>query len=181
MRDLRPDEKIVCNWLSQYEALQKEQLIRLLHAKPRSTAEKLIRGLVKEHRLAYLSNGYYIGVDAQCKPNWKMVDAMWVMLHFIEKIEPEHHRKGNYPTQIFFLKDGIAYEILVIAQGEEYVTRLLNPQGNQKYIIVLPDLDTAKRLTLPNAPCLFAIVHRVEGENAPAIKFYKPEMIRNGN
>ena len=44
MRELRPDEKRICNWLSQYEALPKEQVIRLLHDKPRGTAEKIIRG-----------------------------------------------------------------------------------------------------------------------------------------
>lgn len=136
MRELRPDERLVCNWLSQYEALPKEQVIRLLHYKPRGTAEKIIRGLNKEHRLVYLSQGYYVGVDSQCKADWKTVSAMWVLLHFIEKVEPEHHRKGNYPAQIFFLKEGIGYEILVISQGDEYVTKLLQPQGNQKYIII---------------------------------------------
>ena len=180
MRELRPDEKRICNWLSQYEALPKEQVIRLLHDKPRGTAEKIIRGLNKEHRLAYLSQGYYVGVDSQCKADWKTVSAMWVLLHFIEKVEPEHHRKGNYPAQIFFLKEGIGYEILVISQGDEYVTKLLQPQGNQKYIIIVPDLETAKQLWLPAAPCLFAILHMEEGEDIPVIKFYTPEGIRNG-
>lgn len=180
MRELRPDEKLVCTWLSQYEVLPKEQVIRLLHEKPRGTAEKIIRGLNKEHRLAYLSRGYYVGVDSQCKPDWKTITAMWVLLHFIEKVEPEHHRKANYPAQIFFLKEGIGYEILVISHGEEYVTKLLQPQGNQKYIIVVPDLDTAKHLWLPEAPCLFAMLHSQEGEDTPVIKFYTPEGIRNG-
>lgn len=180
MRELRPDERLVCNWLSQYEALPKEQVIRLLHNKPRGTAEKIIRGLNKEHRLVYLSQGYYIGVDSQCKADWKTVSAIWVLLHFIEKVEPEHHRKGNYPAQVFFLKEGIGYEILVISQGDEYVTRLLQPRGNQKYIIIVPDLETAKRLWLPEAPCLFAILHMEEGEDVPVIKFYTPEGIRNG-
>ena len=57
MRALRPDERLVCNWLSDYEAILKEQAIRLLHEKPRGTAETLIRGLNNEHRLAYLSHG----------------------------------------------------------------------------------------------------------------------------
>ena len=180
MRALRPDERLVCNWLSDYEAILKEQAIHLLHEKPRGTAEKIIRGLNKEHRLAYLSHGLYIGADSQCKPDWKVISAIWVLLRFIDKIEPVHHRRGNYPAQVFFLKEGIGYEILVISQGDEYCTRLLKPQENQKYILVVPDLQTAKRIWLPEAPCLFAVLHTIEGEDAPEIKFYTPEMIKNG-
>ena len=139
-----------------------------------------INFMLRSSEEQYLSHGLYIGADSQCKPDWKVISAIWVLLRFIDKIEPVHHRRGNYPAQVFFLKEGIGYEILVISQGDEYCTRLLKPQENQKYILVVPDLQTAKRIWLPEAPCLFAVLHTIEGEDVPEIKFYTPEMIKNG-
>ena len=48
---LLPEEKLILQWLSQYEALPKELVIRLLNHKPRLTAEKIIRGLQKQNRI----------------------------------------------------------------------------------------------------------------------------------
>lgn len=59
---LLEDEKNVIKWLSQYGALRKTQLIRMLQ-KPKSTAEKIIRNLKHDLRLEILGDGYYVGLD----------------------------------------------------------------------------------------------------------------------
>lgn len=59
---LLTDEQYVVKWLSQYGALQKNQVIRMLK-KPPQTAEKILRNLKKQMRVADVSGGYYIGLD----------------------------------------------------------------------------------------------------------------------
>src|SRR5699024_754626 len=65
---LLSDEQYVVKWLSQYGALPKTQVVRLLRDKSPATAEKIIRNLKKEMRIADVGGGYYLGLDNLCKP-----------------------------------------------------------------------------------------------------------------
>ena len=58
-----------------------------------------------------------------------MILAVWVLLQFIDKVEPMAHYPATYPSQIFFLKEDIGYEIVVLYDGEQHLARLLQPQG----------------------------------------------------
>ena len=49
-----------------------------------------------------------------------------------------------------------------------------------KYIIVLPNINMAPQLILPQAPCLFATVN-FSGQEEPDITFYAEEVAANGN
>jgi hypothetical protein len=51
---------------------------------------------------------------------------------------------------------------------------LLRPEEDLKYIFVVPDISMAKRLYLPDAPCIFATVD-FNGEESPQITFYSEE------
>ena len=55
------DEQYVIKWLSQYGALPKTQVLRLLRDKSPDTAEKIIRNLKREQRIADVGDGYYLG------------------------------------------------------------------------------------------------------------------------
>lgn len=78
---------------------------------------------------------------------------------------------ATYPSQLFFLKEGMGYEIVVLYEGEQHLARLLQPQEELKYIFVLPHSGMAQELILPNAPCLFSSVD-YEGRDIPTVRFY---------
>lgn len=176
---LLPEEKLILKWLSQYEALPKELVIHLLHQKPRATTERIIRSLYKQNRISYLSSGYYIGSGPKAKPDLKMIQALWVLIQFSDKVDPKAHMPAAFPSQVFFMKDGVGYEILVLRAGEHHLTRLIQFQENMKYIFVLPEISMGKQLMLPDAPCLFAMLSHGSTE-IPEVKFYKQEAIVNG-
>lgn len=103
---------------------------------------------------------------------------MWVLLKFIDQVDPMAHYPASYPSQIFFLKDNIGYEIVVIYEGEGSNLRLLQPEDELKYIIVVPHIAMVHSLPKPKAECLFATVD-FNGEDEPEITFYTEE-IKNG-
>lgn len=172
---LLQEEQYVVKWLTQYGALSKTQIIRMLQ-KPRSTAEKILRNLRRQMQISDISGGYYIGTDPMCKPDqWTMI-AVWVLLKFIDQVDPMAHYPASYPSQLFFLKENMGYEIVVLYEGEGSLLRLLQPDEDLKYIIVLPHISMADGLKLPRAPCLFATVD-FHGEEEPEVTFYSEEKI----
>ena len=66
---------------------------------------------------------------------------------------------------------------MVLYEGEQSQLRLLQPQEDLKYIIIVPHIAMAEKLKLPDAPCLFATV---QGEEEPKIIFYSEEAVGNG-
>jgi hypothetical protein len=168
---LLQDEQYVVRWLAQYGSLAKTQVIRLLHDKSLRTAEKIIGNLMKQYIIQSISGGYYLGVDPLVKPDQRMIGAVWVLLRFISQVEPMAHYPASYPSQIFFLKQDIGYEIVVLYEGEQHLLRLLQPEDDLKYIIVLPHIAMARELKLPKAPCLIATVDFAGGYE-PDVTFY---------
>ncbi len=175
---LLQDEQYVIKWLSQYGALPKTQIIRMLQ-KPEPTAEKILRNLKKQMKIADVSGGYYIGLDSMCRPDQRVILAVWVLLRFIDYVDPMAHYPAVYPSQLFFLKENIGYEIVVLYEGEESQVRLLQPQEDLKYIIVVPHVAMAEKLKLPDAPCLFATVD-FQGKEEPKVIFYAEEAVASG-
>ena len=148
---LLDDERHVIKWLSQYGALTKTQVIRLLRDKTPETAEKILRNLKREHQISDVAGGYYLALDGLCKP-----------------------------SQIFFLKENTGYEIVVLYDGEQHLSKLLQPQDDEmKYIFVLPNIAMASQMMLPKAPCLFATVN-FAGQEEPDITFYTEEAATDG-
>lgn len=172
---LLKEEQYVVKWLSQYGALPKSQLIRMLK-KPPQTAERIVKNLKKQMRAADVGGGYYVGLDSLCRPDQRTILAVWVLLKFIDYVEPMAHYPAVYPSQIFFLKENAGYEIVVLYEGEESLLRLLQPQYDLKYIIVLPRISMAEKLMLPKVPCLFATVG-FEGAEEPEVTFYTEEAV----
>ena len=177
---LLEDERHVIKWLSQYGALTKTQVIRLLRDKSPDTAAKILRNLKREHQITDIAGGYYLAVDEMCKPDQRTILAVWVLLKFIDYVDPMAHYPAVYPSQIFFLKENIGYEIVVLYDGEQHLAKLLQPQDDEmKYIFVLPSIAMASKIVLPKAPCLFATVN-FAGEAEPDITFYSEEAITDG-
>ncbi len=172
---LLKEEQYVIKWLSQYGALPKTQITKMLQ-KPAQTAERIIKNLKKQMRAADVGGGYYVGLDSLCRPDQRTILAVWVLLKFIDYVDPMAHYPAVYPSQIFFLKENVGYEIVVLYEGEESLLRLLQPQDDLKYIIVLPRISMAEKLMLPKVPCLFATVG-FEGAEEPEVTFYSGETV----
>lgn len=168
---LLPEEQHLLKWLSQYEILSREQAIRMLHGKTREVAEKIIRGLQKQRRIVYINRGSHIALDRMTKVDRKMAIALWILIQFIDRVDPLAHYPSAYPSQIFFLKESTGYEIIVLGAGEERLTTLLQPQENMKYIIVVPDISYISKVPLPDAPCLFAVLRFQDGP-VPKVQFF---------
>ncbi|MCL2343326.1 MAG: DUF5697 family protein [Firmicutes bacterium] len=168
---LLQDEQYIIRWLTQYGALTRTQVIRLLRDKPPKTAEKIIANLKRQLMISEVSGGYYLGLDPMVKPDQRMISAVWVLLRFIDQVEPMAHYPASYPSQLFFLKNDVGYEIVVLYDGEQHLTRLLQPDEDLKYIIVLPHIQMSRELMLPKAPCLFATVDYAGGDE-PGVTFY---------
>ena len=97
---LLTDEQYVVKWLSQYGALPRAQIIKMLQ-KPPQTAEKILRNLKRQMRIADVSGGYYIGLDPMCQPDQRIILAIWVLLRFIDKVEPGA-LSGGLPVAAIF-------------------------------------------------------------------------------
>ena len=117
---LLDDERHVIKWLSQYGALTKTQVIRLLRDKTPETAEKILRNLKREHQISDVAGGYYLALDGLCKPDQRTILAVWVLLRFIDYVDPMAHYPAVYPSQIFFLKENTGYEIEIYLCPAQY-------------------------------------------------------------
>lgn len=176
---LLQDEQYVVKWLSQYGALPKSQIVRMLQKSP-GTADKILRNLKKQMRIADVGGGYYLALDSMCQPDQRTILAVWVLLKFIDYVDPMAHYPAVYPSQLFFLKENTGYEIVVLYEGEASKLRLLQPEEDLKYIIILPHISMASKLRLPDAPCLFATVDFC-GEEEPEVIFYSDEVVSHEN
>ena len=120
-----------------------------------------------------------MALDEMCKPDQRLIIAVWVLLQFIDQVEPLAHYPAVYPAQIFMLKENVGYEIVVLYDGEQHLTRLLQPQeDDMKYIIVVPHISMVQSLYLPKVPCLYATVD-FEGKEEPNITFYSEEVVNS--
>ena len=167
---LLTDEQYVIKWLSQYGPLPKTQVVRLGRGKTPPTAERVKR----DQRIANVGDGYYLGLDPYCTPDQRIILAVWVLLQFIDRVEPLAHYPATYPSQLFFLKENTGYEIVVLYEGEQHLAKLLHPQEDLKYIFVVPKIQMVHQLVLPRAPCLFSTVE-FQGEEEPQVHFFAEE------
>jgi len=168
---LLKEEQHVLRWLTQYGSLTQTQVVKLLHGKSPKVVEKIILNLKRQRLVFGISGGYYLGVDPMVKPDQRIISAVWVLLCYIDRVDPMAHYPASYPAQIFFLKQNIGYEIVVLYDGEQHLARLLQPEDDLKYILVLPHIQMARDLKLPKAPCLFATVDYAGGDE-PGVTFY---------
>ena len=116
---LLQDEQYVIKWLSQYGALEYEQVLRLLN-KPVSTAEKIIRNL---KRWLYVTDieGVFLCFDPSVRRDPMTIAAVWVVLNYGREVAPMEHFPATYPSQLFFLKQQTGYEIIVIGAEERHL------------------------------------------------------------
>lgn len=167
------DEQNIIKWLSQYGALPKIQISRLLQVTD-AAEEKILKNLQRQRKIAEVGGGYYWSLDRFCKPDQRTVLAVWVLIQFIDKVDSKAHCPATDPAQLYFLKENAGYEIVVLYEGEEHQVKLLRPDEDLKYIIVVPNTEMIPHLKVPNVPCLFATVD-FAGNDEPEVHFHSQE------
>ena len=168
---LMEDEQLVLQWLSQYGPMTKGMIGKLFPKKSSATVGRLLMGLKRRNYITQIKDSECFALDRYCEVNRRMHEALWVLFQFVAHIEPSAHYAADAPAQIFFLKDQTSYEIVVLYEQEDHLVKLLHPQNDTKYIFVIPNLEFADQLALPDAPCLFATIEPSDRE-IPNIIFY---------
>jgi hypothetical protein len=179
---LLKEEQLVVDCLSRYYCLKWSQLINLLYYKDEEVAQRILVGL-KKRQLILEDDAEYVTLDPRCTPDQKTITAFWVMLKFIKKINPKEHYKAEYPSEIFFLKENVQYEIVVLNPGEEHLINMLkgfnrntsdDEEDETRYIIVIQDEDQIEDCMRRTAgmKVLFASVEYGE-DDIPDVSFYK--------
>ncbi len=171
---LPKEEQYVVEWLSRYGSLQHEQVQCLLRNKTRTNPKKAIRNLkgrghIFEPRMGYLA------CDPRDKTDERTIIAMWVLLQFIDKVGPMDHRPGSYPAQIYFVKDMVGYNIVVLRKGEGALLRLLPNDETLKTIVVVPDIAMLSELPAMEGTYVYAVYQMAE-ELPPSVEFFGGEV-----
>jgi len=168
---LREEEHLIVRWLSQYGPLTKGMIRRLLHYKPSDTVSRILGGLVRNRKITMIEDHKYYAIDRYSKPIARMQKAVWVLNQFVETIDPRSHQIADSPSQIRFCQGKTFYEIIVLNYDEGDLTHLLHPQSNKIFLIVVPDMDFAETLWLPDCQCIFVTLEESDRE-APTVSFY---------
>lgn len=168
---LREEEHMIVRWLSQYGPMTREMIRKLLHYKPSDTVTRILNGLVRYRKIAMIEGHKYYAIDRYCTLVPKMHEAVYVLLQFITDIDPRSHQIADTPSQIRFLQGNTFYEIVVLDYGEENLTQFLHPEKNKVFLIVVPNMDFAEELWLPDAKCIFVTLE-ASGNAIPNVNFY---------
>lgn len=154
------DERLVKQWLSMYGALPRMQIKKLLNKDKDSDATNLIKYLVKRGELYEREGGVFLALDPYQRISERVIKALWVLIHYRDKVEPDNHFPADFPSEIYFLKDNQEYEIFVLNKGEEFKLYHLKRREGVRYIIVVPTVEDSyiSTLAIPNVEYIFATV-----------------------
>ena len=103
-----------------------------------------------------------------------MVDALWVLLQFINNIALSSHYVAESPAQLYFLKENKSYEVIVLREGDEELLKIKRIQEGVKYIVVVPDESWISKVHKLNAPCVYATIAKEEKQE-PMVTFYSED------
>lgn len=177
------EERLVKQWISMYGALPRMQIKQLLNKDKDSEATKLIKNLVLRGELYEQVGGVFLAVDPRQRRSERIIKALWVLIHYRNKIRPDEHYPAEYPSEIYFLKgkqdNKQEYEILVLEKGEEFKLRHLRTNSNVKYIIVVPTIEESyiSTIEVPDIQYIFATVtYGCSGE--AEVELWKPNKVQ---
>jgi len=187
MEKLLKEERLIMRCLSLYGCLKKEQLIKLVANKGEAKT-KIYEGLKKRGYVEEF-DGNYVRLDPKTNADERTISAFWVLLDYIKKIDPNAHYRADYPSEIFFMRENMMYEIISIFSGEEYLLKSLflenrynsqEEQDRMKFIVIVqsPDSIEACISSIPstiieNGQVVFAVLEYPDGSDEPKVEYYK--------
>lgn len=186
--NLEYKESLIKQWISQYGALPRMQIKKMLNEDKDSSATNIIRNLVRRGELYEQEGGVFLALDPRQRKSERTIKALWVLIEYSDRVKPDEHYPAEFPSELYFIgkKDDSPnspsqeYEILVLEHGEEFKLRHLKQNQGVRYIIVVPTIEDSylAQLVVPDVEFLFATVtYGCSGE--AKIDVYKPRNIRN--
>lgn len=180
-------ESLIKQWISQYGALPRMQIKKMLNEDKDSSATNIIRNLVRRGELFEQEGGVFLALDPRQRKSERVIKALWVLIDYSDRVKPDEHYPAEFPSEIYFIgkkddspnSESQEYEILILEHGEEFKLRHLKQHQGVRYIIVVPTIDDSylAKLVVPDIEFLFATVtYGCSGE--AEIKFYNPKNIR---
>lgn len=155
--------------ISTYQALRKEQLLRLYPGKEQAV-RMLLAYLTNQNRIVYEDGLYFMAPGRPDSIDFGLLAAVWVLVDFIDRVE--YHSVGEFPAKVIFIADSEIYEVVHMERGKE--TMLSQMMGRQEgkpsnYLVLVDEPGQIAALDLPNA-CGYCTV-------APngAVQYYQKE------
>jgi len=149
----RKEQQEIKRLLGEYALLRVDQLIAYFHYKE----ESVVRNI-----LGYLSRNEFISKDdtfvamdrptLEKGPDSQIISAFWVLLSQRKKVE--YDTRGAYPAQIYFFADGMEYEIVCVAYGDENrVSAILSRREEEEthYIVIVEQPRQLEIIDIPRA------------------------------
>lgn len=136
--------------ISMYRALTEAQILGLYPGKE-GVVRRLLSHLAAQARVFYKDGLYFAGQDRPDSIDWGLLDAVWVLLDFIDRVD--YHSAGELPVKVIFIADGEVYEIVHAEQGREHIlAHLLRAKGDEtsRYLVLVDDPAQIAELELPH-------------------------------
>ena len=151
-------ESKILEILNTFGALRPVQVKSLIQME---SSEKEIDDAFKKLRslniISNISGGYYIGLSSGEKANKSMVESLWVLLCFITEVTS--FKRGEYPAQVAFRKNGREYSIIRVKRGYEFlVSDFVKNRPNERIVFIVDDVSDISRVEqfLGDIVCVFA-------------------------
>ena len=127
----------------------------------------VVNHLFRERRLTKVGNQIALEMDAINNPITGMKKALCVFSEFYPKAE--YYTGEDYPGMFCFFADGIEYEILYAASGQENIVNKVCelPEEPPKRLIVIESMEQIDKLNVQNTAA-FCLV-----DDSGAIQYYQ--------
>ncbi len=186
------EETRILSALREYECLTKSQLVKLLFDVPEDRALATIASLTKRAVIIYEGDAK-IKLDPRCAADYKVMVAFWILLKYIPYIRPEENYRASYPSQVYFLQNGMQNEIVVLEKDDEYKLNILlkttrdsvaesemEDEDRMRYIIAVPKTSMIPVCRKKLEPILqyvtFAVYDpTIPVDRNPVVNFYRGE------
>jgi hypothetical protein len=169
------DIDFLSNLLSNFGMIPKRLAIAILNKPNPEVAEHLIRRIRSLNRVWVTDE--YIAANRFCKPDDRVITALWIAADYMKKAEMIGLCSGILPSVLTFIQNGEVYEVIVIGEGEDYMLASVDVDQHTKYIIVIPDAGKRNSIRYLNrfdcARYVFATVRHVSGNENPEICYYR--------
>lgn len=136
--------------VSLYPGIRKTQLLRFFPAKP-DMILNLLSHLTKQGRICISgSENYFPAGLHDAVPDRRMIQAVWVLLDFIE--QTEFHSPSDFPVNVIFFVAGELYEIISVPTGQEMLIAgalLHSRHSDSRRIVIVEDTAQIAELDFP--------------------------------
>jgi hypothetical protein len=153
----------ILDFVDTYEMVRYEHLDKLF-----PSIKKAVNYLIKNQRLHKSTDGIYIGITADVRPDKCLTAALSVLADVIDKVQT--YARAAAPAQISFLThSGDYYEIIYVGYGAEVMTAAFFETGlaakqrpkdyvdTTRRIVIVEDKNQMERLNILGA-VRFALV-----------------------